>query len=125
MVLDWDVIFNCVVGTHTISICMFKYLIALTLAVLCITASAQKPIESSKKVVCYPLNVMLKDLKDKYGEEPMVMGIEGTMADVGMGLYINKDTGSYTVIEFDKEAACVISVGKNVRYRFPKQGLAL
>jgi hypothetical protein len=104
---------------------MFKYLIALTLAVLCITASAQKPVESSKKVLCFPLNVMLKDLKDKYGEEPMVMGIEGTMADVGMGLYINKDTGSYTVIEFDKEAACVISVGKNVRYRFPKQGLAL
>lgn len=92
---------------------------------LCIAASAQKPVESTKKVVCFPLNVLLKDLKDKYGEEPMVMGITANMDDVGMGLYINRDTGSYTVVEFDKEAACVISVGKNVRYRFPKQGLAL
>lgn len=92
---------------------------------LCISASAQKPVESTKKVVCFPLNVLLKDLRDKYGEEPMVMGITANMDDVGMGLYINRDTGSYTVVEFDKEAACVISVGKNVRYRFPKQGLAL
>lgn len=61
----------------------------------------------------------MKDLKEKYGEEPMVMGVEGTMEDVGMGVYINRETGSYTVVEFDREAACVLSFGKNVRYRFP------
>lgn len=122
---DWYIIFYCMVGACTISICMFKYLIAVILAMLCVAATAQKPVESTKKVVCFPLNVLLKDLKDKYGEEPMVLGITSNMDDVGMGLYINRDTGSYTVVEFDREAACVVSVGKNVRYRFPKRGLDL
>lgn len=98
---------------------MLKNLTAFILVFLCSVSWAQKPVETTKKVVCFPLKVLMKDLKEKYGEEPMVMGVEGTMEDVGMGVYINKETGSYTVVEFDREAACVLSIGKNVRYRFP------
>lgn len=113
------------VGTNTISICMFKYLIALSLALVCAVTHAQKPVETNKKIVCFPVKVLMKDLKDKYGEEPMVMGTTSNMSEVAMALYLNKETGSYTIIEFDTEAACVISVGKDVRYRFPKTGTML
>ena len=122
---DRCVIFHCMVGEDTISICMFKYLIALGLAVSLTASHAQKPVETNKKIVCFPVNVLLKDLKEKYGEEPMVIGVTSNMNEVAMGLYINKETGSYTVIELDAEAACVISVGKDVRYRFPKLGTML
>lgn len=101
---------------------MFKY-ICIALLAISTSVAAQQPIKANKNVVCFPGTKLFDDLKDKYGEEPMVMGVEGTMKDVGMALFINKDTGSYTVVEFDSEAACIISIGKNVRYRFPKTGL--
>jgi len=104
---------------------MSKYLIALSLALTCAASYAQKPVETNKKIVCFPVNVLLKDLKDKHGEEPMVLGVTSNMKDVAIGVYINKETGSYTVIEFDSQAACVISVGTDVRYRFPKTGTML
>lgn len=106
---------------------MFKLFVALALS-LVVTASfavKDKGTKTEKPIMCFPVKNFLKDLKDKYGEEPMVMGVTGNMPEVGMGLYINKDTGTYTVFEFDDEAACVVSVGKNVRYRFPKLGLSL
>lgn len=104
---------------------MHKLLIALTLILAATNSSAaDKPVRAEKSIVCYPIKQFLKDIRTKYGEEAMIIGEEGTMEEVGMAVYINKENGSYTVIEFDKEAACVISVGKNVRYRFPKLGLA-
>lgn len=103
---------------------MLKLIIAAALALAAISSSANdKPVRADKTVVCYPIKQFLKDIKTKYGEEAMIIGEEGTMAEVGMAVYINKENGSYTVFEFDKEAACVLSIGKNVRYRFPKNGL--
>ena len=103
---------------------MFKLIIAAALALAATTSGAtDKPVRADKSIVCYPIKPFLKDIKNKYGEEAMIIGEEGTMEQVGMAVYINKESGSYTVIEFDKEAACVLSVGKNVRYRFPKIGL--
>lgn len=88
---------------------------------MCATITwAAGAVRVDKPIICYPIKQFLSDIKNKYGEEAMVMGVEGTMESVGMALYINKETGTYTVVEFDAEAACVLSVGKNVRYRFPK-----
>lgn len=103
---------------------MFKYLIAPVLISISVAAgAADKPVRVEKSIVCYPIKQFLSDIKHKFGEEAMIIGEEGTMDSVGMAVYINKENGSYTVFEFDKEAACVLSVGKNVRYRFPKVGL--
>jgi len=102
---------------------MLKHYIILASLFTSVAYSAEKavtPVETEKKIVCFPAKTLLKDLKDKYGEEPMILGITTNMDDVAMGVYINKETGSYTVIEFDTEAACVVSIGKNIRYRFPK-----
>lgn len=98
--------------------------VALIIGLVTLLANAKEksiqPVKTNKKIVCFPIDSLLDDLKNKYGEEPMVMGITENMDDVGMSLFINRDTGSYTVIEFDKEAGCIVSVGNNVRYRFPK-----
>ena len=105
---------------------MLKLFIAATLALFVSGTSAKdKPIMVDKQVICFPIKNLLKDLKDKYGEEPMIFGQHSAMDDVVTAVYINKDTGTYTVIEMDDEAGCIVSLGTNVRYRFPKLGLTL
>jgi hypothetical protein len=105
---------------------MFKLLIALALSLfVTVTFARDKGVKTDKPVMCFPVKNFLKDLKDKYGEEPMLVGATTNMDDVGVSVYINKDTGTYTIFEFDTEAACVLSVGKNIRYRLPKLGMSL
>lgn len=106
-------------GTSSDKYHMFKLLIIALIASVTTFCLASGPVKVDKAIICYPIKQFHKEIK-KYGEEPMVMGVEGTMEDVGMALYINKETGSYTVVEFDTEAACILSIGTNVRYRFPK-----
>ena len=103
---------------------MFKILVAVIALTMSLLANADQPVISSKKIVCFPLKQLLKDIKQKYGEEPMILGLTEYTTDIGMGVYVNRETGSYTVIEFDDEAGCIISVGRNIKYRFPKNALS-
>jgi hypothetical protein len=104
---------------------MKKLLVAflLGLALLAHAQKIEKPVMASKKIVCVSVKKAMADLKDKYGEEPIVMGNVTNMDDVKMAVFINPDTGSFTVLEFDDAAACVVSVGKDARYRTPKANL--
>jgi hypothetical protein len=105
---------------------MLKLFIAAILALSAVCASAtDKPVKVDKEILCFPVKGLLKDLKDKYGEELMVIGKHSVMEDVVTAVYINRETGTYTIIEMDYEAACVISIGTDVHYRSPKLGLSL
>lgn len=99
---------------------MTKFLVAIALFVS-MTAHAQA-VKTEKPVMCFPIKTLLKDLKNKYKEEPMIVGKTSGVDKVVTAFYINLETGSYTVIEMDDEAGCVISVGTEVHYRLPKSG---
>lgn len=101
---------------------MYKILVTMVMF-LVITASAA-PIVSDKKVACFPIKQLVTILLDRYGEEPMLFGISERNDDIGVAVYINKETGTYTIIEFNKDAACILSVGKNIQYRYPQNTLA-
>jgi hypothetical protein len=101
---------------------MHKILITVAMS-LAMTASAA-PVISDKKVACFPLKQLVSILLDRYGEEPMLFGVSERNEDIGVGVYINKQTGTYTIIEFNKDAACVLSVGQNIQYRYPQNTLA-
>lgn len=88
------------------------------LVLLCVNASANEGVEAKTSVVCYPNSILLKHLK-KFGEEPMVIGKRDGMEDTVTVVYVNKDTGTYTIVEMDTEAGCVISLGEKIKYRFP------
>lgn len=75
-------------------------------------------------IICFPIDVFLKTMK-KYGEEPMLVGKNSTAQRVATVVYVNQETGAYTIAEMDKEAACVISLGTDIRYRYPKTGKSL
>lgn len=86
-----------------------------------ITAKAQG-VRVDRPVLCFPIKTLLKDLKEKYREEPMIVGKTTGVGGVVTAFYINIETGSYTVIEMDDEAGCVVSIGTNAHYRMPKTG---
>jgi DNA/RNA endonuclease YhcR with UshA esterase domain len=103
---------------------MFKFVVIgiaslLLVSSATIIAADEKPVKIKREIICYPLDSLIASLKKQYGEEPMVMGLVNKEKGIGMGLYINKETGTYTVIEFTKGAACILSTGENVGYRFP------
>jgi hypothetical protein len=72
--------------------------------------------------VCYTKQTLEEKLK-KFGEEPMIIGkryLSGNETGVATVVYINRTTGSYTIVEMDSTASCVISMGTEVMYRYPK-----
>jgi hypothetical protein len=99
---------------------MFKYFIAAAVALAASTSYAEA-VKTDKPVVCFPIKTLLKDLKNKYGEEPMVVGKTAKMEGVATAVYVNPETGTFTVVEMDDEAGCVVSLGTQIRYRFPNK----
>ena len=99
---------------------MTKLLVALALFIS--MSSHAQGVKTEKPIMCFPLKTLLKDLKNKYREEPMIVGKTSGVNKVVTAFYVNLETGSYTVIEMDDEAGCVISVGTEVHYRIPKSG---
>jgi hypothetical protein len=106
---------------------MLKLFIATIFALFAVGSYAKEPapVKVDKQIICFPIKTLLKDLKNKYGEEPMIVGKHSAMEDVVTAVYVNRETGTYTVIEMDDEAGCVISLGTSVHYRFPKLGSTL
>lgn len=100
-----------------------KYL--LVLLMIATSVYAQGPIKADKQVICFPIKTLQKDLFNKYGEEPMFIGKHSAMDRVITAVYLNPDTGTYTVVEMDDEAGCIISIGTNAQYRLPKPKLSL
>ena len=87
-----------------------------------IVAHAQQVVKAEKPIICMPINTLLKDLKNKYHEEPMIIGKTTGVDGVVTAVYVNLETGSYTIAEMDEEAACIISVGTKMHYRMPNLG---
>lgn len=102
---------------------MSKLLVSILLVLS--TAVHANAVVAEKPIMCFDTKTFLKQIKEKYGEEPMIIGKTSGVSGVVTSVYINKETGSFTIAEIDKEAACVISVGTEVRYRYPKPNLSL
>lgn len=95
----------------------------LATVLLCFVFSANaQGVKVDRGILCFPIKPLIKDLKEKYREEPMIIGKTTGVDGVVTAVYVNLETGSYTIIEMDDEAGCVISVGTKVHYRLPKFG---
>ena len=101
-----------------------RYLIAFLL-LLSLTATARDRVYRDHSVVptdihCFKLNLLLKELRENFGEEPIFVGkSEQTQKSTTM-MFVNQETGSYTVIGVKKEMGCILDTGGEVRYRMPK-----
>jgi hypothetical protein len=76
-----------------------------------------------RPVVCFPVKIIIADLKNKFGEEMMLIGKHDQLDQVFTAVFVNQSTGSYTVIEMDQDVGCVISIGSDVHYKLPGTGV--
>ena len=89
------------------------------------TSNAQDAIKSDKPVSCFPTSSLLSTLKETYNEEPIILGQHAEYKDTITAVYVNLMAGTYTVIEMDKNIACIVSIGTELQLRKPKNGPSL
>ena len=87
--------------------------------VLIIGLVAAQNINLQKTVGCTSTEVMLRGLSGSdYKEKPIWLGIESDAAMSKYGLFVNDDTKTWTLIQFDDTIACVLGTGGSSTYIF-------
>jgi len=70
---------------------------------------SQEPVIVDKKISCTTTEIVLQSLTEKFFEKPIWLG-EGS--DSLYSIFVSKN-GSWTIIQFNNQIACVIGVGKS------------
>jgi hypothetical protein len=95
------------------------------LAILLICGNLAQAKEPEKTIIkmdlyCFKSEVLIADLKNNHGEEPIVMGKSALEEGITTMVFVNQTTGSYTVVGMGHGIGCVFDTGNKVKYRFPK-----
>jgi hypothetical protein len=100
-----------------------KKLLALLLIIPLLTSaqSSSGPVTIEKTVVCDKTqNVLDVIINGRYQENPVWGGVDD---DSRYGLLVNRETGTWTIIQFNKETACILGTGKSSRSMYPGKGV--
>ncbi len=83
---------------------------------------AQGAFWHEKAVLCDDRNVVMEKLADKFGEVPVWSGIGRGDIDANSNLMVtqNPKTLSWTIVQFNKEVACIMAVGEGGQYEGTK-----
>jgi hypothetical protein len=90
---------------------MKKLIILFFAALLIVVAIAQAtPVEKRKNVICDDTKTLYNELVNgEYAERPVWGGDSEKSQFV---LLVNKETGTWTLIEFVKDTSCILGVGE-------------
>jgi hypothetical protein len=98
---------------------MRKFFLALSLSILLPVAHAQSVQELNKPVSCVDFDLLVKELTGpKYQEIPVWIGNEAS-SKTRYSLFVNPNTGDWTLIQFGEKIACILGAGQR------SQGLKL
>lgn len=91
-----------------------KKLIAFILiaSVIAFALAQSTTVEINKKIVCDNTKTLLDTLLNEYKESPVWAGTDDKTR---YSLLINQETGTWTMIQFDKNTTCILGVGENSR----------
>lgn len=98
------------------------YKLKTLFVVLFITAStqlfAQEPqvIEMQKNVFCYQTQLVLDRIVKEYKELPLWAS---KLSNSNMTLFVNYDTKTWTLLQWNEDLACVIETGKGYTLKWP------
>ena len=97
-----------------------KDLWALILVVPLLTsAQSAGPVAVEKTVICDKTqNVLDVIMNGRFKETPIWGGEDETSR---YGLLVNRETGTWTIIQFNKDAACVLGTGDGSRSMTPRK----
>jgi hypothetical protein len=100
---------------------MKKLLAILAIIPLLTSAQSSGPVAIEKTVICDKTqNVLDVIINGRYQENPVWGGVDD---DSRYGLLVNRETGTWTIIQFNKETACVLGTGKSSRSMIPGKGV--
>lgn len=85
-----------------------------------LTVFAQnEPVVINKPVVCDKIEVVIEWLKDKErNQKPFWIG-QSTSDEIFYSVVLNEKTGSWTIIEFNRNHACVLGLGEKNQLTLP------
>jgi hypothetical protein len=70
----------------------------------------------TRKITCAPLTEVLEDLNSTNIKElPFWIGISND-PEIRYSVMVNKRTDTWTIIQYNRGAACVISIGENNQF---------
>ena len=81
-----------------------------------VIAQQQGPVTVEKPVICGATNVVINEVME-FKERP-IWGSQ--LADSKIALFANPETETWTMIQWNKDVACVIEVGKGYFLKDPK-----
>jgi hypothetical protein len=77
-------------------------------------AAGPVPFELQKPVKCAKAKDLLAYFESEYGEKMQWVAKDG-ISESYFALLTNKETNTYTIVQFDAETACVLGAGKQVK----------
>ena len=87
-----------------------KYLLALTLLISSVVGA--QPIVIQKPVTCTETKMLLQGLTSSdYKETPLWLGIEPGAEVSKYSVFVNPQTKTWTIIQFNDKIACVLGTG--------------
>ena len=90
-----------------------KYYFLLTVMLVLGLAVAQS-VTVQKPLECADTATLLRGLSGSdYKEKPIWFGIEPGVTVSRYSLFVNEETKSWTLIQFDEKIACVLGTGEN------------
>ena len=90
-----------------------KHISFFITSLITVTALAQ-PVTTKKEVYCDKTETIISILKgEDYQEMPIWFGKEKDSRAPNYSLLVNQKTKSWTMIQFNKETACVLGAGES------------
>jgi hypothetical protein len=90
---------------------MKKVSVALLFCLISLIAHAQEIIDLTKPMKCSDAQVVMNYFVDTHKETPVWVG--KSVHNTHITLLMNKETRSWTVIEYDSKYACVLGAGED------------
>ena len=84
----------------------------LVVFLLYVPLASAEGVVVKKPVVCTDFTELLKSLKNTHEEQPVFLGKD---TDTNYSLFVNSKTGTWTMIQFIDDVACVIGMGGNAK----------
>jgi len=94
--------------------------LALLLTMFALSAQADDHVIVTNDIHCFKKEVIIGQLREQFEEEPIFVGKSGIEQGATLVIYVNQQTGTYTVLTTGSGVACVLDAGNNIRYRMPR-----
>lgn len=87
----------------------------LLLALFLYSQSAHAETYIDTKLLCDDTASIVKTLKEKYKEKPIVIGKAGDEAESTMTLWVNSSSKTWTILATKNKITCIVGVGDEVK----------